>query len=306
MTSVADDFDLRPDIAFDCQVVSRHHKPARSGDGGSIWIANYAATVVKPTAGWVTVPAGLNMLCLNYEGALLARMTNVSRLAVLPPRSMTFVRGGSRGAVQAARGDHSLLLITCPTNFTPALDGWFHAATSDGTEMPTIAVRAIDPHFLDFVARIEHAVSLSNELTAPLIVGAMHDIAVQLLTGPSELHIAVLPPGLPETIRDLVDEVREDPSQNWSLKDAADKAGYSPFHFSRVFKSLVGYGFHEYVDRCRTEAAVTMLVSTESPVDSVAAACGFGTTQGFRESIKEYLGLVPSELRSLPESLTQR
>ena len=45
----------------------------------------------------------------------------------------------------------------------------------------------------------------------------------------------------------------------------------------------------------------SMLVSSDSPVDGVASACGFGTTQGFRESIKEYLGLVPSELRGLPE-----
>ena len=39
------------------------------------------------------------------------------------------------------------------------------------------------------------------------------------------------------------------------------------------------------------------------PVDLVASTCGFGTTQGLRESVKEYLGLVPSELRTIPESL---
>ena len=81
-------------------------------------------------------------------------------------------------------------------------------------------------------------------------------------------------------------------------------AGYSPFHFSRVCKQLVGYGFHEYVDRCRTECAIDMLVSTDSAVDLVASTCGFGTTQGLRESVKEYLGLVPSELRSMPEAFT--
>jgi hypothetical protein len=43
------------------------------------------------------------------------------------------------------------------------------------------------------------------------------------------------------------------------------------------------------------------LLAGEMPLDCVAQACGFGTTQGLRESIKEYLGLVPSELRSAHE-----
>ena len=78
-------------------------------------------------------------------------------------------------------------------------------------------------------------------------------------------------------------------------------AGYSPFHFSRVFKQIVGYGFHEYVDRCRTAMAVDQLCSTDSPADLIAASCGFGTSHGLRESMKEYLGLVPSELRAMTE-----
>jgi transcriptional regulator GlxA family with amidase domain len=47
---------------------------------------------------------------------------------------------------------------------------------------------------------------------------------------------------------------------------------------------------------------VKLLATSERPVESVAQAAGFGTTQGLRESIKEYLGLVPSELRSGPIS----
>jgi transcriptional regulator GlxA family with amidase domain len=60
-------------------------------------------------------------------------------------------------------------------------------------------------------------------------------------------------------------------------------------------------GFHEFVDRTRTEYAVHLLTSTDHAIDVVATEAGFGTTQGLRESVKEYLGLVPSELRSTPE-----
>jgi transcriptional regulator GlxA family with amidase domain len=57
------------------------------------------------------------------------------------------------------------------------------------------------------------------------------------------------------------------------------------------------------VDRCRTECAVELLCSSDSAVDLVASSCGFGTTQGLRESVKEYLGLVPSEIRSFPDTI---
>src|SRR5947209_15806892 len=39
---------------------------------------------------------------------------------------------------------------------------------------------------------------------------------------------------------------------------------YTTLFRSRVFKQLVGYGFHEYVDRCRTECAIDMLVDRKS------------------------------------------
>ena len=46
-----------------------------------------------------------------------------------------------------------------------------------------------------------------------------------------------------------------------------------------------------------------MLCTTDNAVDVVASSCGFGTTQGLRESVKEYLGLVPSELRAIPDPI---
>jgi AraC family transcriptional regulator len=128
-------------------------------------------------------------------------------------------------------------------------------------------------------------------------------VVARLVVGADQVQLAAVPLDLPDTIRDLVAKVRASPSLAWPLKDAADMAGYSPFHFSRVFKNLVGYGFHEYVDRSRTECAVEMLCTTDNAVDVVASSCGFGTTQGLRESVKEYLGLVPSELRSIPEPI---
>jgi AraC-like DNA-binding protein len=151
------------------------------------------------------------------------------------------------------------------------------------------------------IGRFEEAKTEKTGITEPLLLSVIYEAVGRIMIGGDEMQLSPLPADLPEPIERLAGAVRENPSGNWSLKEASDMASYSPFHFSRVFKQLVGYGFHEYVDRCRTEMAVEMLVSTDIAVDNVATNAGFGTTQGLRESVRDYLGLVPSEFRSLPE-----
>jgi AraC-like DNA-binding protein len=116
------------------------------------------------------------------------------------------------------------------------------------------------------------------------------------------LELAVASPG-GSKIAEFLGGVRLDPAQSWPLRDAARMVGASdPFQFSKDCKSVIGIGFHEYVDRCRTELAVTMLAETDHAIDFIASTCGFGTTQGLREALKEYVGVTPQTLR---ESLQQ-
>ncbi len=209
--------------------------------------------------------------------------------------------------VQASRGEHSLQMTSWPGVLTPLLDNWAanRAAGRTSGGHRSIGCKPIDPHLSEAFIRYEQAKG-GGESAEPLMLSVAYEMVARLMTGSDQVQLAALPTDLPETILELTKRVRVAPAAPWPLKEAADAAGYSPFHFSRVFKSLVGYGFHEYVDRCRTEISVEMLCNTDSPVDLVASTCGFGTTQGLRESVKEYLGLVPSELRAVPETYETR
>jgi AraC-like DNA-binding protein len=239
------------------------------------------------------------------EGTLLARATSQAKLLISPPRSLTFIRGGTRLVVQAARGSHTTQILSWPGALTPLLESWI--AGRAGARAPTahrgVACKPIDPHFRNAIARFDTARSNTTEAAEPLLLSFAYEVVTNVMLGFDEFQLAAIPLGLPETIKDLTVEVRSTPASPWPLKEAADRAGYSPFHFSRVFKQMVGYGFHEFVDRCRTECAVELLCSSDSAVDLVASSCGFGTTQGLRESVKEYLGLVPSEIRSFPDTI---
>jgi AraC-like DNA-binding protein len=304
---------VRPDgndhieLYFDC-VASPGGAIRRTEVAGTqhLRIENLYGNVQRVATGYATVPSGLNCLCLNMKGTLIGRVGAQGRLVLAPPRSLTFVRG-TRLILQAARGEHHSMLISWPSVVAPLLEHWIASRTTasrntGGMVTRNVACKPIDPHFKDAVERLEKAIAASGDTLEPLIISVLYEVVARMMVGMDQVQLAAIPLTLPDTIKELVAKVRSNPAAPWPLKDAADQAGYSPFHFSRVFKGMVGYGFHEYVDRCRTECAVEMLCTTEHAVDLVASTCGFGTTQGLRESVKEYLGLVPSELRAVPDS----
>ena len=291
------------DIRFDCGPNGTFRR-AEAGNIQQLRLETVSGQVTRTVAGIVAVPAGVSALAFNTKGTLLARTSPQSRLIIVPPRSVTYLRGSVRLIIQAARGDHAIQVLTWNQLLTPLLDAWAASratARSANSGIRQIACKPIDPYLLDAFGRFELARNGQSDIAEPMMLSAAYELIAKLMSSSDEVQLAAVPTTLPETIKELTARVRSSPSLPWPLKDAADAAGYSPFHFSRVFKAMVGYGFHEYVDRCRTEAAVDMLVTSDAAVDVVAATCGFGTTQGLRESVKEYLGLVPSELRAIPE-----
>ena len=299
---VRNEGEISVDISFECGASVTGLKRAEQSSMGYVKLETVSGTVPRIATGAAFVPPGVNALVLNLQGTLLARSAPNGRLILIPPRSLTFIRHGKL-VVQAARGDHESLLITWPVRATPILEIWLNARSGAKSGNRAVACKPIDPHFIGVVDRFYAAIKGAPEAMEPLVLSVLYEVVGRLMSSGDQVQLAALPMDLPETIRDLIAQVRKNPAAPWPLKDAADMAGYSPFHFSRVFKSLVGYGFHEFVDRSRTECAVEMLVTTESAVDLVASTCGFGTTQGLRESVKEYLGLVPSELRAVPDAV---
>jgi AraC-like DNA-binding protein len=293
------------DIMFDCPPSQGAIKRQTLSNLNNLQLESLSGSVIKTATGFASVAAGRSLLVVNRVGTLLVKPLNAgpSRLVVIPPKSVIFVRGNIRLQIQAARGEHLLTAIAWDATHTPLLDFWVAEQAGHRTQTSharQIGCQSIQPQFTSTVARLDEAIAGPPEVCEPLVFSVAYEMVAKLMSGQDQVELASVPPDLPQTVKDLTMEVRQQATLAWPLKEAADRAGYSPFHFSRVFKQMVGFGFHEYVDRCRTQMAVDMLCNTDSPIDQVASACGFGTTQGLRESVKEYLGLVPSELRNSP------
>ena len=95
-----------------------------------------------------------------------------------------------------------------------------------------------------------------------------------------------------------------------TLKQAAEAAALSKFHFARFFKEQTGLTFHVYLSKIRIAKAMEYLVESDSSITDIAFQCGFGSLKTFNRLFKEYTGSTPSGYRwgqrssrqTLPES----
>jgi AraC-like DNA-binding protein len=81
------------------------------------------------------------------------------------------------------------------------------------------------------------------------------------------------------------------------LKDIAEAAHLSPFHFLRVFKSVYRISPSEYLNRKRTQVALRLLRESDWTMDAIAGHAGFGSRTGLYRHLKSHYGTEPRELR---------
>jgi transcriptional regulator GlxA family with amidase domain len=83
-----------------------------------------------------------------------------------------------------------------------------------------------------------------------------------------------------------------------SVGALADRACMSERHFARAFKAETGQTPAAYVERLRVERARLALESSTTPIETIAAQCGFGSVETLRRSFARRLGVSPSAYRS--------
>lgn len=78
------------------------------------------------------------------------------------------------------------------------------------------------------------------------------------------------------------------------LGEIAGAAGFSAFHFHRVFQALVGETPTDFAKRLRLERAVAMMAADRRMgLARIASGCGFATASDFSRSFKQKYGVTP-------------
>ncbi len=73
------------------------------------------------------------------------------------------------------------------------------------------------------------------------------------------------------------------------LSDLAALAHFSPFHFHRVFRGMVGESVLQHVRRLRLERAAMQLKTTADSVTSIALDAGYEAHEAFTRAFRSML-----------------
>jgi AraC family transcriptional regulator len=82
-----------------------------------------------------------------------------------------------------------------------------------------------------------------------------------------------------------------------SLEEYARVAHFSPYHFHRIFRGMVGETLHEHIRRLRLERAATRLKRTDRSIIEIAVEAGYETHEAFTRAFRALCGCTPSHCR---------
>ena len=82
-----------------------------------------------------------------------------------------------------------------------------------------------------------------------------------------------------------------------ALDELAAVAHFSPFHFHRIFRGMVGESVKEHVRRLRLERAAHRLRFTGQPVTEIAFDAGYQAHEAFTRAFQALFGESPSGFR---------
>ena len=99
-------------------------------------------------------------------------------------------------------------------------------------------------------------------------------------------YIARVNRAIDHIVRNLAEPLR--------LADVASAAYFSPFHFHRVFRALLGETLNQFVKRLRLERSVYLMShAPKRSLTDVALDSGFASSADFSRNFKQHFGVAP-------------
>lgn len=86
-------------------------------------------------------------------------------------------------------------------------------------------------------------------------------------------------------------------SEQMTVAEMADRAGFSESHFMRFFKETFGVSFITYLNDYRLSMAARLLLATEDTILDISQQVGFENLSHFNRKFKEKYNKTPKEYR---------
>lgn len=99
------------------------------------------------------------------------------------------------------------------------------------------------------------------------------------------------------SLEKAIEYIEQHLSEDISVKDVANEAGYSLYHLIRIFASLTGEPVGSYIQKRRLSNAAKMLLHSNMRVIDIAIESGFSSSEAFSRAFKAVYGASPAVYR---------
>lgn len=141
------------------------------------------------------------------------------------------------------------------------------------------------------IENLHYALSLFHHY-----LGSLRYIRQFRLAGASSSETS--PTAIEAACRSAIKYMKENLERRISLAQIAQFTGYTPNHFSTIFKRSVGHAPISYFNLIKMQAACQMLDSTDMSINQIAAKLGFDDTYYFSRLFTKIMGMPPTAYRT--------
>ncbi|WP_276356063.1 AraC family transcriptional regulator [Cohnella caldifontis] len=91
-------------------------------------------------------------------------------------------------------------------------------------------------------------------------------------------------------------------TEDIQAEELARLAGFSKFHFTRLFKQYIGMSYYDYLGQHRIMHAEKLLIDPNLSVTEVAMRSGFGSLATFNRAFKAFKKCTPTQYKALHDN----
>lgn len=102
-------------------------------------------------------------------------------------------------------------------------------------------------------------------------------------------------------IEGVITYIQHHLDEPFSLSQLANYAGYSPYHFTRIFKEKMGISPFYYISALRMQKAKMLLLNTKFNIRDIGLEIGQQSLGTFTTQFTKRIGVTPSEFRKSPQ-----
>ncbi len=106
-------------------------------------------------------------------------------------------------------------------------------------------------------------------------------------------------------VEKAIDYMNKHLDRNITSEELARQVGYSPYHFSRIFKEITGIPPRHYLSALRIEKGKKVLLSSSESILKTLLSTGFQSFGTFSSKFKQFVGMTPSSFQRTTKDLHQ-